>query len=110
MTDATPPADPVAVFVSTVTTGIRRSLYQRLKSLPISQTELTTIISNATKVAVERAHVAELATLAIAGGAAAEAYGDTIGEDDPLDPRVETWRERKNSASSPVLELFRAEV
>ena len=109
MSDAPPPADPVAGFVTAVTASVRRSLYQRLKSMPLSQTELTAIISTAAKLAIERAHVAELATLAVAGGAAAEAYGGTIGEEDPLDPTLETWRDRKNNASSPVRELFRVE-
>lgn len=101
MTDAA-----VDAFVASISTSIRRSLYQRLKGLNLSQTELTALLATATRTAVERTYVAELAAVATAGAAGAEAYAAAMEEGDPLDPAVIAWRERRDSAPLLVRELF----
>lgn len=101
-------ADPAAVdaFVASITTTIRRSLFQKLKGLEISQSELTALVASATREAIAKSYVADLAVIAVAGGAAAEAYGETAPEGDPMDPSVVAWRERRDGAPLLVRELF----
>lgn len=55
-----------AAFVNDVTRSIRRSLHSRLRTMAISQDELTHIVSGATRAAVQRAHLSDLAALAAA--------------------------------------------
>lgn len=101
-------ADPAAVdaFVASITTSIRRALFQKLKGLDISQSELTALVAAATRDAVSKSYAPELAAIAVAGGAAAEAYGESAPEGEPMDPAVVAWRERRNQAPSLVRELF----
>lgn len=101
-------ADPAAVdaFVVSITTSIRRALFQKLKGLDISQSELTALVATAARDAVSKSYAADLAVIAVAGGAAAEAYGESAPEGDPMDPAVVAWRERRDRAPSLVRQLF----
>lgn len=69
-------------FVSEVTGSIRRSLFHRLKAFGFSQDELTGIVAGATREAVRRAQVADLAAITRAAGPVAAAL-ETAAPDDP---------------------------
>lgn len=100
-------SDPaVDAFVASITTSIRRALFQRLKALPLSQSELTAMVATATRDAVDRTYVVDLAAVAVAGGSASEAYAAAMEEGDPLDPAVVAWRERRAAAPLLVRQLF----
>lgn len=103
-------ADPASVdaFVGAISVSIRQALFQRLKTLDISPTELTALVATATREAVSRTYVADLAAIAVAGGSASEAYAEAIPEGDPLDPAVVAWRARRDNAPQLVRELFEA--
>lgn len=101
-------ADPAAVdaFVASITVTIRRALFQKLKGLDISQSDLTALVATAARETVDKTYVADLAAIAVAGGAAAEAYGESAPVGDPMDPAVIAWRERRDRAPALVRELF----
>lgn len=100
--------DPASIdaFVASITTSIRRSLYQRLKTLPLSDTEMTTLLATATRAAIDRSYVADLAAIAVAGGPLAAALADTVPEGDPQSPEVVAWRQRRDRAPLLVREML----
>lgn len=85
-------------FVADVTTSIRRSLFQRLKTHGFSQSELTGIIAGAAKAAVLRARVSDLATLA----GAARDMAETLGVSAPDDPALAAFLVVKDNLPDDV--------
>jgi len=84
-----------------VTVRVRRSLFQRLKHLNISQSELTGLVAGATKAAITRAGVSELAEMALAGAAVAA----TVEALDPDDAALVEWKARRTTVNPRIRDL-----
>ncbi|MFN3354359.1 MAG: hypothetical protein ACK4Z5_12180 [Brevundimonas sp.] len=98
----------VDAFVNDVTRAIRRSIYQRLKERGFSQDELTAVVSTATRAALQRAGVRDLAALASAGAQVAATYEAALPPGDPLPPSLESWKVTRDSSPErirPLLEI-----
>lgn len=88
-------------FVADVTGSIRRSLFHRIKGYGFSQDELTLIVSGATRAAVQRAKVADLAAVAAAAGPLRTAL-ETAS---PGDPALDAFATATTGLSPDVMEL-----
>lgn len=105
--------DAVDAFVVTVSRGIRRSIYQRLRDLRerrLGEDELNAIVATATRSALDRAGVRDLATLAASGAQVATALEATLGEGDPVPPALSAWQAARDGADAGIRDaLFTVE-
>jgi hypothetical protein len=89
-------------FIADVTGSIRRSLFHRLKAHGFSQHELTNIVAGATRAAVLRARVADLATVL----AAAAPVVAALEAASPGDPALTTFNTVKSGRDQAVQDLL----
>ena len=90
------------VFVADVTRSIRRSLFNRLRTLAVSQDQLTQIVSGATRSAVARAQVSDMAAVLAAAGPAIAALEAAA----PSDPALAAFVTVRDAAPSDVQSLL----
>jgi len=88
-------------LVSEITVSIRRSLFQRLKTLPISQSELTGLIATATRAVITKGQVGDLAVMAAEGANLA----GVVEAADPDDPALFTWKSRRSGMDPKIRDL-----
>jgi hypothetical protein len=101
--------DAVDAFVATVSRGIRRSIYQRLRDLRdrrLGEGELNAIVATATRAALDRAGVRDLASLSMGGAQVATALQATVAEGDPLPPELAAWLAARDAASPGIVDAL----
>lgn len=89
-------------FVNDVTRSIRRSLFNRLRTLAVSQDELTRIVSGATRAAVGRSQVADMAAVLAAAGPVVTALEAAA----PSDPALAAFATVRDAAAGSVQDLL----
>lgn len=100
MTDT--PLTPAEALVKETTRSIRRSIYQRFMWAGLSPMQLTLTVSQATRAAVARSNIADLATMVAASApviAALEAAA-------PNDPALATFKTVKDRVGIPIQDLL----
>lgn len=88
-------------FVASVRTSLRRSLFQRLKPLGLSQDEVNRLVSQATSRAVELSGVQDLAAIAAATGPVLDALTAAA----PTSPALANFRTVRDNVGSPIRDL-----
>ena len=89
-------------FVNDVTRSIRRSMLHRLKALGLGEDQLRIIVSGASKAAVGRAQVADMAAVLAAAGPAITALEAAA----PSDPALAAFIAVRDTAAPSVQDLL----
>lgn len=93
-------------FIEQVRTSLRRSLFQRLRPLGLTQDEINRLVSQATTRAMALSGVQELAAVAVAAGPVAVALQTAA----PDSPALANYRTVREQVRDPIRQLMVDEV
>nr|WP_313430136.1 hypothetical protein [Brevundimonas diminuta] len=93
-------------FIEQVRTSLRRSLFQRLRPLGLSQDEVNRLVSHATSRAMILSGIQELAAVAIAAGPVADALQTAA----PDSPALVQYRNVREQVRDPIRNLMQQEA
>ena len=88
-------------FLSSVRSSLRRSLFQRLKPLGLSQDEVNRLVTQATSRAMALSNLADLAVIASATGPVVAALTTAA----PTSPALASFNTVRDSVGDPVRDL-----
>lgn len=98
--------EAVDAFVAAVTRGVRRSIFLRTRDLRdrrLGEQELNVIVANATRAAMSRAGVRDLAALAVGGAQVAASLETKVPEGEPEPAALTAWRAARDSADPAII-------
>lgn len=93
-----------AAFVGAVNRSLRRSLFQKLAPLGLSQDQVTRLVADATSRAIVLANVKELATAAQIAAPVVQALRETA----PSNPALATYEERRAQLPGRIQDVMDA--
>ncbi len=89
-------------FIEQVRTSLRRSLFQRLRPLGLSQDEINRLVTQATTRSIALSGVQELAAIAVSVGPVAAALESAV----PDSPALANYRTVRDQVRDPIRELI----
>lgn len=93
-------------FVASVRSSLRRSLFQRLKPLGLSQDEVNRMVTMAVSRAIVLTGVQDLAQIAAASGPVLDALTDA----EPDSPALASFKTVRDNVGSPIRDLLEVRI